>query len=106
MARKKSSITSTLFSETTVAISIMIGVIIVWIASIVGTFGEGTSAAKAMTVLRDTGITLISAMLIGGGITGVGKEKIVRGVMIFMGTIILLVLVYSVQIWSPLSLLM
>jgi len=84
---------SRIFSESMVAVGIGIGVLLIWIATLVATFGTGTDAFKTMTVLKNTGVALISLMLISGGAGNTEIERSVRIAMVVMGAIILLVLV-------------
>gem|GEM_PF-4822903 len=88
-----SSLASRIFSESVVTICIAIGVLLMWIATLVGTFGEGISAVKAMMALRNTGVALVGAMLVCGGAANPKIDRIVRVAMVVMGTMILLVLV-------------
>lgn len=101
MAKRNPSVVSTIFSESAVAVCIAIGVLLVWIATLVGTFGESDNALKAMTVLKNTGVALVSAVLISGGVANAKKERTVRIAMVVMGAIILLVLVATVAVWRP-----
>ena len=95
MKARMPSLASRIFSESIVAIGIGIGVILIWIASLVATFGTGTDAADATAVLINTGLTLISLMLISGGAGNAEIENPVRIAMVVMGAIILLVLVLT-----------
>jgi len=101
MVARGSSLASRMFSESIIAICIVIGVLLMWIASLIGIFGEGTSAAKAMAVLKNTATALISTVLIGGGVANVKMERVVRVVAVIIGAIMLLVLVASVQVRGP-----
>lgn len=101
MRAQTSSLATRIFSESIVAIGIGIGILLIWIASLVATFGSGIDASKAMTVLKNTGVSLITVMLISGGVANVKIERPVRIAMVVMGAIILLVLTagISMPIW-------
>lgn len=99
MRAQKPSLASRIFSESAVAIGIGIGVLLIWVASLVATFVTGTDAAKATTALKNTGVSLISVMLISGGVANVKIERPVRIAMVVMGAIILLVLVSGIVVY-------
>jgi hypothetical protein len=85
-----------MFSEMVVSCSIGIGVLLLWIASLVATFG-GYSDAKATTALVNTGLALISTMLICGGVANSKIERQVKIAMVVMGAIVLLVFLILIQ---------
>lgn len=85
-----------MFSEMAVSSGIGIGVLLLWIASLVAIFG-GYSDVKAYTALVDTGVALISAMLICGGVANSKIERQVKIAMVVMGAIVLLVLLSLVM---------
>ena len=93
MSDKTRSLASSIFSESTVAIGIGIGVLLLWVASLVAIFGTGSDAFKAMKTLENTGVALISVMLISGGVANSQIERAIRIAMVVMGAIVLLVLV-------------
>jgi hypothetical protein len=85
-----------MFSVSVVSICIGIGVLLLWIASLVAIFG-GYSDVKATKTLLNTGIALISAMLICGGVANSKIEKSVKIAMVVMGAIVLLVLLMLIE---------
>ena len=97
MVGKKSSLASQLFSDSVVPLGIGVGVILIWIASLVAVLATGADAGKAVNVLKDTGLALVSMMMIGGGVTLTEKERSVRIAMVVMGTIVFLCLIPSVS---------
>jgi hypothetical protein len=97
MVGKKSSLASQLFSDSVVPLGIGVGVILIWIASLVAVLATGADAGKAVNVLKDTGLALVSMMMIGGGVTLTEKERSVRIAMVVMGTLVFLYLIPSVS---------
>jgi hypothetical protein len=91
MAVKESSLVSKMFSETTVVAGVVIGILLVWISSLMAQFSLGVDMLRAMGIFKNTGVTLVSMMLIGGGIVSTKDEKNIRVAMMVMGAIILLV---------------
>jgi hypothetical protein len=81
---------SRLFDAPVIAISITFGVLLIWIGTLVGTLGGSGTAAN---VLMRTGVALMSAMLIGGGIANPGIDRIVRAVAIIMSVLMILALI-------------
>jgi hypothetical protein len=94
-----------MFSESVVSVSIGIGVLLLWIASLIGIFGTSSDALKAMRTLVDTGVALISTMLICGGVANSKIERSVKIAMVVMGAIILLVFLGIIQSYGAFSLL-
>jgi len=91
MAVKESSLVSKMFSETTVVAGVVIGILLVWISSLMAQFSLGVDMIRAMGIFKNTGVTLVSIMLVGGGIVSTKDEKNVRVAMTVMGAVILLV---------------
>lgn len=98
MAGKKSSLASQLFSDSVVPLGIGVGVLLIWVASLVAVLATGIDASKAVNVLKNTGVALVSMMMIGGGVTLTEKERSVRIAMVVMGTIVFLYLIPSVSV--------
>ena len=91
MAVKESSLVSKMFSETTVVAGVVIGILLVWISSLMAQFSLGVDMIRAMGIFKNTGVTLVSIMLVGGGIVSTKDEKNIRVAMTVMGAVILLV---------------
>jgi uncharacterized membrane protein (UPF0136 family) len=91
MAVKESSLVSKMFSETTVVAGVVIGILLVWISSLMAQFSLGVDMTRAMGIFKNTGVTLVSIMLVGGGIVSTKDEKNIRVAMTVMGAVILLV---------------
>jgi len=91
MAVKESSLVSKMFSETTVVAGVVIGILLVWISSLMAQFSLGVDMIRAMGIFKNTGVTLVSMMLVGGGIVSTKDEKNIRVAMTVMGAVILLV---------------
>jgi len=90
MAVKESSWVSKMFSKTTVIAGVVIGILLVWVYSLLIQFSLGTDMLRVIRILKNTGVTLVSMMLIGGGIVSTKDEKNIRVAMIVMGALILL----------------
>jgi len=90
MAVKESSLVSKMFSETNVIAGVIIGILLVWIYSLLTQFSLGTDALRVVRILKYTGVTFVSMMLVNGGIVSTRDEKNVRVAMIVMGALILL----------------
>jgi len=97
MVEKKSSLASHIFSDSVVPLGITLGILLIWIASLGAILATGTDASKAERVLRDTGLALVSMMMIGGGVTITEKERSVRIAMVVMGSLIFLYLFASIS---------
>jgi len=98
MVEKESSLAAQLFSESATALGIVVGVLLIWVASLVSVLTTGVDAMKVVSILRYTGVAMVSVMLIGRGVTVSEKEKSVRIAMVVMGAIILLVLIGGVSV--------
>ena len=90
MAVKESSLVSKMFSETNVIAGVIIGILLVWIYLLLTQFSLGTDALRVVRILKYTGVTFVSMMLVNGGIVSTRDEKNVRVAMIVMGALILL----------------
>lgn len=80
-----------IFSDSVVPLCIGIGILLIWIGTIIATFASGADASRVVNLLRNTGVALVSCMLIGGGVALTEKERSVRVAMVVMGAILLLV---------------
>lgn len=67
--------------------------------------GEGTTARESLTVLKNTGLALISGILICGGVILKEEERAVRAAMVVMGVIAMLSLFTSAGMLGPAGLL-
>jgi len=83
-----------LFSKTLIVGGILLGILLIWIGSIIFTFASG-DALKAASVLNSLGLAAISMFLLGGGLANKNIDKYVRLGMILGGALILLSLVSS-----------
>jgi hypothetical protein len=83
-----------LFSKTLIVGGILLGILLIWIGSIIFTFASG-DALKAASVLSSLGLAAISMFLLGGGLANKNMDKYVRLGMILGGALILLSLVSS-----------
>jgi hypothetical protein len=90
MAVKESSKLSRMFSETAVIAGVVVGILLIWIYSLLAPFSLGANVLNTIRALKQTGITLVSMMLISGGIVSTRDERNIRAVMIVMGALILL----------------
>lgn len=86
-----------MFSESVVSVSIGIGVLLLWIGSLIAIYSVSSDAAKATRTLVDTGVALISTMLICGGVANSKIERPVKIAMVVMGAIVLLVFLMIIQ---------
>jgi hypothetical protein len=86
------SLASKIFTDFTVSLGVGIGVLFIWVASLIGILVTGADALKAVNALLDTGLALASVMMIGGGVSIAEKERGVRIALVVMGAILLLVL--------------
>jgi uncharacterized membrane protein len=82
------------FSESIAAIGISLGVLIIWIGSLVGVIG---GYAKATTALVNTGVALVSVTLICEGVAGYKMDKSIKTAMVVMGTILLFVFLAMIR---------
>jgi len=83
-----------LFSKTLIVVGILVGILLIWIGSIVTTFGTMTSgssldAYKASIVLSSLGIAAMGVFLVGGGVANKNIDKYVRLAMIIGGVLLL-----------------
>ncbi|KXA91542.1 hypothetical protein AKJ57_00915 [candidate division MSBL1 archaeon SCGC-AAA259A05] len=65
----------------------------VWIASLIGIYGDSSTANDALLTLKNSGAALVSGVLIAGGVTNGNKSDKVRVAMVVMGAIILWILI-------------
>lgn len=75
-------------SEKRIAGAVLFGVLLIWIASLIGIYGDSSTARDALLTLRNTGTALVSGVLIAGGVTDGNKSNKVRVAMVVMGTIV------------------
>jgi len=81
---------SKLFSETSIAIGVVLGILLMWIASMIVILGEtGRTVYKASSVVSSLGTLFLTVMLVGGGIANARIERTVRVGMVIMGVILL-----------------
>ena len=78
-----------LFSKTLIVVSILVGILLIWIGSIVTILGASLDAYKASIVLSSLGIAAMGVFLVGGGIANKNIDKYVRLAMIIGGVLLL-----------------
>lgn len=81
-----------LFSKTLIVGGILLGILLIWIGSIIFTFASG-DALKAALVLDYLGLAAICIFLIGGGLANKNMDKFVRLGMIIGGASLLAIFV-------------
>jgi hypothetical protein len=64
---------------------------LVWIYAVLTQFALGADVLSTIKALKQTGVTLVSMMLISGGIVSTRDERNIRTAMIVMGAVILLI---------------
>jgi hypothetical protein len=64
---------------------------LVWIYAVLTQFALGADVLSTIKALKQTGVTLVSMMLISGGIVITRDERNIRTAMIVMGAVILLI---------------
>jgi len=96
MVENKSSLASRIFSDSVVPLGILVGIILLWIASIVTIFITGTDARNVARALKYTGVALVSMMTIGGGVAITEKGRNIRIAMVVIGVIMLLFSSYAI----------
>jgi len=84
-----------LFSKTLIVGGILLGILLIWIGSIIAAFATG-DALKASSVLYSLGLAAISVFLLSGGLANRNIDKYVRLGMILGGALVLINLV-SIQ---------
>jgi hypothetical protein len=90
MAEKK-SLVSEIFSEKNVVGIVVLGILLIWVYALLTQFNIGADLTRVVKALKQTGMTLVSIMLIGGGMANTNIEKNVRATMVVMGTVMLVV---------------
>jgi hypothetical protein len=78
-----------LFSKTLIVVGILVGILLIWIGSIVTILGASLDAYKASIVLSSLGIAAMGVFLVGGGIANKNIDKYVRLAMIIGGVLLL-----------------
>lgn len=86
-----------IFSKKKVAWATCVGILLIWIASLVGIYGDSSTAQDALMTLKNTGTFIVSTMLIAGGVTDGDKSDKVRVAMVVLGVLVLFVLLQATQ---------
>lgn len=85
-----------IFSEMLIVAGVLLGILLIWIAQLIGIYGTGTDALKIKLVLKGLGVMLSSGALIGGGILNKNIDKLVRfGMVLVAGLLIIATLVIA-----------
>lgn len=84
-------------------IGIGIGVIFVWISSMIAIFGDSENAYDAMRALKNTGIASVAGSLILFGGIDDENDRAVRTGMVIMGAIVILALISSISMTGALG---
>lgn len=79
------SVLSRICSESLIAIGVALGILLMWIAQLVGIFGKGGDTPKIMFFLVGLGTAILCSTLISGGILNRNIDKFVRFGMVFIG---------------------
>ena len=88
--QQMSPLVSNLFSETSIAIGVVVGILLMWLASMIIILGgRGETVYKTSSVVSSLGTVLLTVMLVGGGIANTRIERTVRVGMVIMGVILL-----------------
>jgi hypothetical protein len=82
-----------LFSVSRIAVGIALGVLLMWIGGLIAILGESSTATKAALVLGETGVAIVSTMLVGGGMANSEIEKGVRIAAVIMGVLLMITIV-------------
>ncbi|KXB01632.1 hypothetical protein AKJ41_00875 [candidate division MSBL1 archaeon SCGC-AAA259O05] len=90
-------------SEKQVAGAVAFGIFLIWVASLIGIFGDSSTANDALLTLKNTGIALVSEGLIAGGVTDGNKSDKVRVAMVVMGSIVLWILISTAAMQTALQ---
>jgi len=88
--QQMSSLVSAVFSETSIAVGVMVGILLMWVATVMVIPGEpGRTVYEASSILSSLGTVFLTIMLVGGGIVNTRIDRVVRVGMVIMGTILL-----------------
>jgi len=90
LQQQMSPLVSGVFSESSITAGVVIGILLMWIASMIIILGEtGRTVYKASSVVSSLGTLFLTVMLVGGGIANARIERTVRVGMVIMGVILL-----------------
>lgn len=90
LQQQMSPLVSGVFSESSITAGVVIGILLMWIASMIIILGEtGRTVYKASSVVSSLGTLFLTVMLVGGGIANARIDKTVRVGMVIMGVILL-----------------
>jgi len=85
-----SPLVSSVFSETSIAVVVVLGIILIWVAYMIALLGgRGETVYKVSSVVNSLGTVSLTIMLVGGGIVNARIERAVRVGMVIMGVLLI-----------------
>lgn len=88
--QQMSPLVSSVFSETAIAIVVVLGILLIWVAYMIALLGgSGETVYKVSSVVSSLGTVSLTIMLVGGGIVNARIERAVRVGMVIMGVLLL-----------------